>query len=118
MDSSSPSEKTPPVELVDSSRFLHGRLDPGREENYGLVEALDVQPQVKATEMRSQWAFDEGSPSSRSLLHACTCLIYLLRTTSLRALLTCAPQLALPRRTASTGSSPSRPRSSTTSSPS
>ena len=62
MAASPPREKTPPVDLVDNRRFLHGRLDPAREESYGLVEALDIQPQVKATEMRSQWAFDEGSP--------------------------------------------------------
>jgi hypothetical protein len=65
MESSLPGEKTLPVDMVDSSRFLHGRIDPGREENYGLVEAVHVQPQV-STKMRSEWAFDEGSPSCQS----------------------------------------------------
>jgi hypothetical protein len=66
MDSSPPLSKTPPVDLVDSSHFLHGRLDPGREENFGLVEALDIQSRATSSDMKSQWAFDEASPSSQS----------------------------------------------------
>lgn len=75
MESTLSGEKTPLLDLVDNSRFLHGRLDPGREENYGLVEAIDVQQQIKATEMRSQWAFDEGS-SSCQIPPASTLSIY------------------------------------------
>lgn len=51
--------------MVDNSRFLHGRLDPGREENYGLVEAVDVKPQDQTAGMRPLLDFKEAPPGGQ-----------------------------------------------------
>jgi hypothetical protein len=61
---SSPSPEIP--DLVDNSRFLHGRIDPGLEENYLLVEAVAVRPQDKAAEKGPEWDFGDASPRRQS----------------------------------------------------
>jgi hypothetical protein len=63
---SSPSPDIP--QLVDNSRFLHGRIDPGLEENYLLVEAVDVRPQDKAAEKGPTWDFGDASPRRQSTI--------------------------------------------------
>jgi hypothetical protein len=49
MDSQSPSELDI-HQRVDNSRFLHGRIDPGLEENLDLLEAVEVQLEEKTME--------------------------------------------------------------------
>jgi hypothetical protein len=48
--------------MEDSSRFLHGRIDPGLEENFSLMEALEVQTGEETAEKKVQWDFEDAAP--------------------------------------------------------